>query len=177
MATGPSGPVGPGAGIPLSTEWLQAKKKQLKKAGLTEATDTESTDVSTLSSHAQKLSKAEAKDQKMLTQMRAQLAQLDTNSETFLQEATERLIDSVIDQEYGESFKDKPGYGNMQDKITQTVLDNPTSREAIEDFIELLLLVEDDPEDEEGASQDQDAEDEEDSEDGEELETEDEEHE
>lgn len=147
MATGPSGPVGPGAGIPFSTEWLQAKKKQLKKAGLADATDTEAQDVSTLSKHAQKLAKAESKDQKMLTQMRAELANLDTESETFLQDATEKLIDSVIEQEYGESFKEKPGYGNLQGKLTRTVLENPSSREALTDFFELLLMIEE-PEDE-----------------------------
>lgn len=146
MATGPSGPIGPGGGIPFSTEWLQAKKKQLKKAGMADATDTEAHDVSTLSKDAQALAKSEAKDQKMLTKMRAEMAGLDTESDTFLQDATEKLLDSVIEQEYGESFKKKPGYGNMQDKITQTILENPASREALTDFFELLLMIEEDDE-------------------------------
>lgn len=140
VATGPGG-VGPGAGIPLTTEWLQAQKKLLKENKMTDATDTAAADLSTLSSDAQKLSST--KDERMLKAMREELSNLDTESETFMQEATEKLIDSVIDQEYGEHFKKKPGYGNLQEKLTQTVLDNPNSRQALEEFFELLLMTED----------------------------------
>lgn len=141
VAIGPSG-VGPGAGIPLTTEWLQAQKKALKEQGKSEATDLDKADLSTLSSDAQKLSST--KDERMLKAMRAELANLDTQSESFLQEATEKLIDSVIDQEYGEHFKGKPGYANLQEKLTQTVLDNPNFRDALSEFFDLLLLTEDD---------------------------------
>ena len=160
MATGPSG-IGPGAGIPLTTEWLQAQKKLLKENKQMDATDTQAADQSTLSSDAQKLSST--KDERMLKAMREGLANLDTDSETFLQEATEKLIDSVIDQEYGEHFKKKPGYGNLQEKLTQTVLDNPVSRQALGEFFELLLLTEDgepplDPDQEGESSQDDEVE-------------------
>ena len=152
MATGPSG-IGPGAGIPLTTEWLQAQKKLLKENKQVDATDISAADQSTLSNDAQKLSST--KDERMLKAMREELANLDTESETFMEEATEKLIDSVIDQEYGEHFKKKPGYGNLQEKLTQTVLDNPVSRQALTEFFELLLRTEDDgtpfePDDEEG---------------------------
>lgn len=150
MAIGPGG-VGPGAGIPLTTEWLQAQKKALKEQGKTEATE-KASDLSTLSSDAQKLSST--KDERMLKTMRAELANLDPQSETFMQEATEKLIDSVIDQEYGEHFKKKPGYSNLQEKLTQTVLENPTSAAALTEFFELLLMTEEDPE----AGEDEDAE-------------------
>lgn len=141
MAIGPGG-VGPGAGIPLTTEWLQAQKKALKEQGKTEATE-KASDLSTLSSDAQKLSST--KDERMLKTMRTELSNLDPQSETFLQEATEKLIDSVIDQEYGEHFKKKPGYSNLQEKLTQTVLENPTSAAALTEFFELLLMTEEDP--------------------------------
>ncbi len=140
VATGPGG-IGPGAGIPLTTEWLQAQKKLLKENKQLDATDTAAADLSTLSSDAQKLSST--KDERMLKAMREEFSNLDTESETFLQEATEKLIDSVIDQEYGEHFKKKPGYGNLQEKLTQAVLDNPVSRQALGEFFELLLLTED----------------------------------
>lgn len=141
MATGPGG-IGPGAGIPLTTEWLQAQKKLLKENKQVDATDISAADQSTLSNDAQKLSST--KDERMLQAMREELANLDTESETFMEEATEKLIDSVIDQEYGEHFKKKPGYGNLQEKLTQTVLDNPVSRQALTEFFELLLRTEDD---------------------------------
>ena len=77
MATGPSG-IGPGAGIPLTTEWLQAQKKLLKENKQMDATDTQAADQSTLSSDAQKLSST--KDERMLKAMREGLANLDTDS-------------------------------------------------------------------------------------------------
>jgi hypothetical protein len=144
VATGPGG-VGPGSGIPFSTEWLQKQKQALKEQGKTDATEkAQESDTAALSSDAKKLSST--KDERMLKTMRAELANLDTESETFMQEATEKLIDSVIDQEYGEHFKGKPGYANLQEKLTQTVLDNPDSRAALGEFFELLLLTEPDSE-------------------------------
>ena len=143
MAIGPGG-VGPGAGIPLTTEWLQAQKKALKEGGKVEATE-KAADLSELSKDAQQLSTT--KEQRMLGAMREELAKLDTDSETFLQEATEKLIDSVIEQEYGEHFKKQPGYGNLQEKLTQTVLDNANSRDALSEFFELLLVTERDEDD------------------------------
>ncbi len=138
MATGPTGPINPGVHAPFSTEWLKAKKKELKRAGLADATE-QASDVYTPSQHAQKM--ALGKDEKMLSAMRKHLAELDPNSESFLEEATEKLIDSVIDQEYGDEFKKKPGYPLLQDKITTMVLENPASRDALTDFFELLLLL------------------------------------
>lgn len=139
VASGTGG-ISPGAGLPLSTEWLQAQKKLLKQARLEDATETKLPDSSEFSKDAQKLSTT--KDERMLTKMKAELSQLDPESESFLQEATERLIDSVIDQEYGEYFKKKPGYAGLQEKLTQTVLENPVSREALSEFFDLLLLTE-----------------------------------
>jgi hypothetical protein len=87
--------------------------------------------------------------------MKAELAGLDPDSETFMEEATGKLIDSVIDQEYGESFKKKPGYENLQDKLMSTILSNEASREAVADFFELLLLAEELNEEEEWDDEEQ----------------------
>lgn len=138
MASGTGG-VGPGAGIPLSTEWLQTQKKLLKQARLEDATEAKASDLSEFSKDAQKLSST--KDERMLQAMREELSDLNPESETFLKEATEKLIDSVIEQEYGTYFKKKQGYLNLQEKLVQTVLDNPTSREALEEFFDLLLMT------------------------------------
>ena len=77
------------------------------------------------------------------------------------------MIDSVIDQEYGESFKNKPGYEGLQEKLMSTILGNEVSREAVEDFFELLLIAnklndeEDDDEESSGGDQEEYSEDEE----------------
>jgi len=112
-----------------------------KQSATNKAADTSETgETANLSEAAQKL--AITKDEKMLQAMKAELAGLDPESETFMEEATGKLIDSVIDQEYGESFKKKPGYENLQDKLMSTILSNEASREAVADFFELLLLAE-----------------------------------
>lgn len=123
------------------------------------ADTSETGETANLSEAAQKL--AITKDEKMLQAMKAELAGLDPESETFMEEATGKLIDSVIDQEYGESFKKKPGYENLQDKLMSTILSNEASREAVADFFELLLLAEElneeeDWDDEEQAEEEED---------------------
>lgn len=163
MATGPSGPIG-GGHVPLSAEWLRQQAKAAKKAHSKSTGETEeSSELYSPSDAAKGL--AVTKDEKMLQAMKAELAKLDPESESFMEEATGKLIDSVIDQEYGESFKDKPGYENLQEKLLNTILDNETTREAIGDFLELLLIVEeedefeddqDEPEDEDSPEPDDD---------------------
>ena len=158
MAAGPGG-VGPGGHVPLSAEWLRQAGRMAKKQATNKYEASEASESASLSEAAQKL--AITKDEKMLQAMKAELAGLDPESESFMEEATGKLIDSVIDQEYGESFKKKPGYENLQDKLMSTILSNQDSRDAVADFFELLLLAEEineedeyddeDPEDEEGS--------------------------
>ena len=125
-----------------------------KQQATGKAADTSETgETANLSEAAQKL--AITKDEKMLQAMKAELAGLDPESETFMEEATGKLIDSVIDQEYGESFKKKPGYENLQDKLMSTILSNEASREAVADFFELLLLAEELNEEEEWDDEEQ----------------------
>ena len=140
MAAGPGGVSG-GGHVPFSAEWLRQAGRMAKQSATNKAADTSETgETANLSEAAQKL--AITKDEKMLQAMKAELAGLDPESETFMEEATGKLIDSVIDQEYGESFKKKPGYENLQDKLMSTILSNEASREAVADFFELLLLAE-----------------------------------
>lgn len=162
MATGAGG-IGPGGHIPFSAEWLRQQATQAKKAQSNKGTSEtgDASESTTLSDAAQKL--AITKDEKMLQTMKAELAKLNPDSESFMEEATGKLIDSVIDQEYGESFKKKPGYENLQDKLTSTILSNEASREAIADFFELLLMAEelqdeDEPEGEDEPEEQEDSE-------------------
>lgn len=140
---GPTGPTGPGGPHFFSTEGLRQLAGQARKSALNKATDESGnvSDSSALSDAAKGL--AITKDEKMLQAMKAELAKLDPDSETFMEEATEKLIDSVIDQEYGESFKEKKGYEGLQEKLVSTILSNPETEEAVREFYKLLLLVED----------------------------------
>lgn len=139
MAT--TGPTGAGGPTPFSPEHMRMLAKQAKKSQTGDAGDARSArDASNLSDAAKNL--AITKDEKMLQTMKAELSQLDPESETFMEEATEKLIDSVIDQEYGESFKGKKGYESLQEKLVGTILANEETREAVTEFYELLLLAE-----------------------------------
>lgn len=140
MPGGPGGPGGPvpGANIPLTEEWFKAQKKALKSAGNTEATEG-SSDVYTPSAAAQQL--PSTKDEKFLASVKPEIMSLDPESETFLPEATEKLVGSVIEQEYGEHVSRDPGYPQMQEKITRTILENPEYREMVADFIDILLMT------------------------------------
>ena len=158
---GPAGPIGPGGGIPFSTEWLNAQKKALKEGGIKDDSE-QVADRARLSEDAKKQAFKSTKSGKMLKSMQAKLGELDTDSEDFLEEATEQVIDSVLDEEFGENLKKKPGYSSMQEKIAQTILENDDSRQAIEEFIELLLAVEEEEEHEDSQEpHDQDFEDDE----------------
>jgi hypothetical protein len=159
LAAGPGG-VGPGGHVPFSAEWLrQVGKKARKQATAGSSEASEASESASLSEAAQKL--AITKDEKMLQAMKAELAGLDPEADSFMEEATGKLIDSVIDQEYGESFKKKPGYENLQDKLMSTILSNEASRDAVADFFELLLLAEELNEEDEYDEEDEDPEDEE----------------
>lgn len=159
MAAGAGG-VGPGGHVPFSAEWLRQAGRMAKKQATGKAADARETgETANLSEAAQKL--AITKDEKMLQAMKAELAGLDPESETFMEEATGKLIDSVIDQEYGEGFKKKPGYENLQDKLMTTILSNEASRDAVADFFDLLLLAEELNEDAEYEDEEEPEEDEE----------------
>jgi len=154
--------MGPGGHIPLSAEWLRNQAKLAKKQTKGSADGEEVSESYSPSDAARGL--AVTKDEKMLQTMKAELAQLDPESETFMEEATEKLIDSVIDQEYGENFKKKSGYEGLQDKLLSTILSNETTREAVADFFDLLLMIEEPEVDEEYEDEDPESEPEEEAE-------------
>lgn len=139
MPSGPGGPTGPipGANIPLTEEWFKAQKKLMKEGGIKEAT--ESSDVFTPSEAAQKLPSTE--DERFLANVKPEILSLDPDSETFLDEATEKLVGSVIEQEYGEHMSRNPAYPQMQEKITRTILENPQYREMVADFLDIMLMT------------------------------------
>lgn len=156
---GPSGPISGGGHIPFSAEWLRKAADAAKKQA-TGKTQAEEASESYKPSDAAK-GLAVTKDEKMLQTMKAELSKLDPESESFMEEATGALIDSVIDQEYGEGLKGKSGYGNLKDKLIETVM-NSEAFEEVADFFELLLLAQDirepeeDAKDEQGETDDED---------------------
>lgn len=169
---GPSGPIGGGGHIPFSAEWLKKAADAAKKSA-TGKTDAEEVSESVKFSDAAK-GVPVTKDEKMLQAMKDELANMDPESETFMEEATGALIDSVIDQEYGEGLKKRPEYLSLKEKLLETVM-NSEAFEEVADFFELLLLSNDLKENEEGESEEEFEDDDDEDEDDEEYFEEDEE--
>ena len=80
--------------------------------------------------------------------VKADILSMDEESETFLDEATERLLNSVIGKEFGEHLTRDPGFPQMQEKLLNTILENPDYRERVTDFLEIMLMTKPIPEEE-----------------------------
>lgn len=126
---------------PLTTEWFEAQKKKMKASGISEpeVQDKKDRDEVALSQAAQGL--PSTKGEKFLESVKAGLLELDQEDEEFLPKAARKLVDGVIGQEYGEHFTRNPAYPQMQEKIAQTLLEDPQRREAVEDFLNVFMLA------------------------------------
>ena len=138
-------PLKPGQ-TPLTPEWFDVQKNKLKKESGVEknAASEKAHDIYTPSAAAQKL--PNTKQDKFLDSVKPEILKLDPEDEEFVDQATGKLIDGVLVQEYGEHFKRKPAYRQMKKKLTRTILNDPEHREAVEDFLSVLLLAEKNPE-------------------------------
>lgn len=104
-----------------------------------EATSTERADLYTPSEAAQKL--PSSKEEKFLASVKPDILSMDPESETFVPDATEKLVGSVIEQEYGEHVLRNPGFPQMQEKIARTILEDDRYREIVTDFLDVLLMT------------------------------------
>ncbi len=116
----------------------------MKEAGIKEDADV-SDDVQ-FSAAAQKLPSTSG--EKMMADVKQALFELDEESDTFLDDATEKLLGSVIGREFGEHLSRDPGFPQMQEKLLNTLLENPDYRERITDFLEIMLMTKPIPEEE-----------------------------
>ena len=133
-------PLKPGQ-VPLSAEWFEVQKNKMKKeVGADKNSASEKAhDVYTPSAAAQQL--PGTKQEKFLDSVKPEILKLDPEDEDFVDNATGKLIDGVLVQQYGEHFKRKPAYSQMKRKLTRTILNDPDHREAVEDFLSVLMLT------------------------------------
>lgn len=134
-------PLRPGGPPPLSEEWFHQQKKLLKQSGIEKSSAAHAAhDVYTPSPQAQELTATP--QEKFLASARSEILKMDPGAETFLPDATSRLVDSALEQEFGEEIARKPGYPQMQARITRTILEDPRYREMMEDFLQILVETE-----------------------------------
>lgn len=139
MRPGPPPGTPGGPQIPLTEEWFRAQKKALKEAGMEKyhAGSNEPTESATLSEAAQNL--PNEKQEKFLSNVMPALLSMDENDENFVPDATEKLVGSALEQEFGEEIQQKPGFPQMQQKISRTILSDDRYREVVEDFLYAVL--------------------------------------
>ncbi len=131
----PLRPVGP---PPLSEEWFHQQKKLLRQSGVEKTSAAEAAhDIYTPSPQAREL--PTTPQEKFLASACSEILKMDPGAQGFVPEATSRLVDSALEQEFGEEIARKPGYPQMQAKITRTILGDPRYREMMEEFLHILL--------------------------------------
>ena len=126
-------------GLPVTDEVRLQVSKKLKEAGI-ESSDGEPTtgDVSEFSAEAAKLSKPQF--EAFLESARDEIANMDRNSETFLDDATQKLVSTAFEKKFGGKFTQDPGYPQMEARLKRVILNDPETRGMIEDLIALIDL-------------------------------------
>lgn len=124
---------------PITSEIMAETKKKLKESHMEtdEEEAIEGADLVVFSETTQQI--PEKKKEAFLSEAKEDIAQLDSESETFVEDATEKLIDSALKKEYGRKLIKNPGYKQMEAVIKRKILMDPEFRPIIEDFLGKLL--------------------------------------
>lgn len=124
-------------GLPVTDEVRFQVNKKIKEARMETADATASTsDVSQLSAEAAKLSKPQF--EAFLESAKDEILTMDRNSETFLDDAAQKLVSTAFEKKFGEKFTQDPGYPQMEARVKNIILNDPESRGMIEDLIALI---------------------------------------
>jgi hypothetical protein len=126
-------------GLPMTDEIAMKVKAKVKEAKM-ETTDTsgESEDVSDLSPEAARLSKPQF--EAFLDVAKDQILQMDRDSDTYLPDATQKLVTTALERKFGEKFANDPGFQQMEGKLTSYILNDPETRSMVEGMLELIHL-------------------------------------
>ncbi len=98
----------------------------------------QSGDTSAISEQAQKQAENE-KMQEFRNSAIKNLSNLDENSENFLEEATDRIVESALKKEFGSKMAKNKGFSAMKSSILKQILENDERRGKMELFINDLM--------------------------------------
>lgn len=120
------------------TAWsiLKKEKKESLRIGSNEASPTE--DTSAISQSAYEAAEQE-KTEGFRQSAIQNLSQLDSSSETFLEEATDSIVGSALEKEFGGKMSKSKGFKTMKNTIVRQILSDTSKRESLERFIESLM--------------------------------------
>lgn len=124
-------------GLPVTDEVRFQVNKKVREARM-ESTDSEraASDVSEFSAEAARLSKPQF--EAFLESARDEIMNMDRNSETFLDDATQKLVSTAFEKKFGGKFTQDPGYPQMEARLKRVILNDPETRGMIEDLIALM---------------------------------------
>lgn len=125
---------------PLTEEWYLQQKKLLRQAGMEPPTPAEARDVYTPSLEARPHLPKD-KFEAFLQVAKNHILKMDRNSETFLPDATSKIVSTALEQEFGEKVAQDPGFPQMKATITRRILNDARYREMVEKFLELISLT------------------------------------
>ena len=98
----------------------------------------QSGDTSAISEQAQQQAENE-KMQEFRNSAIKNLSNLDENSENFLEEATDRIVESALKKEFGSKMAKNKGFSAMKSSILKQILENDEQRGKMELFINDLM--------------------------------------
>lgn len=124
---------------PISAEVAAEAKKKLKESGMEtdEKAIEQPEDAFIPSESAQKL--PQKKKEAFLADAKKEISNLDPDSESFVDDATEKLVNSALKREYGHKLIKNPGFKQMETVLKRKLLMDPRYRPIIEDFLGKLL--------------------------------------
>lgn len=126
--------------IPMSGEMYTALKKERKDSTRLGAAagETVHADTSAISDSAYRAAESE-KTNDFRQSAIENLSKLDSSSDTFMEEATEQIVGSALEREFGKRMSSQKGFAAMKDTITRQILSNSEQRAGIEKFIQDLM--------------------------------------
>lgn len=123
---------------PVTSEIAAEVKKKSKETEMDSDKEvTDSSDVFVPSDTMKNL--PQKKKEAFMAEAKAEIAKLDPDSETFVDDATQKLVNSALKNEYGKKFTKKKEYQQMEAVLTNTILRDPRYRAIIEEFLGTML--------------------------------------
>jgi hypothetical protein len=128
----------PGFQPPVTSEVAAEAKKKLKESKMdVYEEEIEEGDSVLFSETTQQI--PEKKREAFMADAKKEIADMDPDSETFVEDATEKLINSALKWEFGDKLFGKPGYKQMEAVIKRKILRDTNYRPIIEDFLGMLV--------------------------------------
>ena len=141
-----NGPINPNQfGMMFTTEEIYTSQKKAKNESNSPVEKhsssflgVQSKDTSAISEQAQQQAENE-KLQEFRNSAIKNLSNLDENSEDFLEQATDKIVESALKKEFGSKMAKNKGFSAMKSNILKQILENDEKREKIETFINDLM--------------------------------------